>query len=735
MFFRRVFNHKKDTCPSPDQDANGNVSDNTSEASSDVRISRSVDKARQTRTYADDRVTNNNRMFNVIQLTPLWEHVIRTGHLPEGMSVPDLFDEFTERLNDPEWQVRQHALRVLVDVLIILGPKADAFFAPLVAPLVDNLGHAAPAVRKGALDALRVYIGESRLPENVLYDVIDLGMNGGSDSLYGGRLTVGVMLCLPALIQVTLTHPKRRLLVRAAVNALLAKIGEISYQEIALKILLRIKEIVGESEFYDYIPVNSQHDFNVLCDVYGLQKGSPGLDRISMNSHRDSGVGQSLPSSGESGQSWTKVSDVAINKIIQGSNRPASVTVLSGGYCPERDESMDVEDTEIRWKINKSCDGNNNSARTSRSNTPNSQRNESQVSSRDTSSNCPLTHVHESELPPGKVIMETEIQLNDDTAVTMRILEADSSNDQEIPSEDDTVIGPLKSTTTTTSTDPSESMKTSQATSYDGFDDNLDVNRRSTPKRVHFGGEIVKIRTPDSESVAQSDVDDHIRPITHPTFQSPLRAKRAGGNTTESSQIFINDSTNSKNSSTASLSIDIPQDNTQPLVVLRGRPKTAASMHARNSLPSIGTGQSSTGASNRTKSASPHHRRRLSLGSRLDAIVSPQGPHTPMEMLYNLQRSPVHSPVRGSSSAGGENMTQDQKKEEIVGTGTPNGHSISAVVQEGFNSEVNKVSGSTEDVEKKAQSWEELDIVSRDVVRNLKSGVSEDGIKDFDNLS
>lgn len=708
MFFRRVFNHKRDTYPSPPSQSvdqiNGNVSDNTSEASSEVRISSSVDKVRNHRNYADDRV-NNNRVFNVIQLTPLWEHVIRTGHLPDGLNVTKLFDEFTERLNDPEWQVRQHALRVLVDVLIILGPKADSYFSPLVAPLVDNLGHAAPAVRKGALDALRVYIGESGLPENVLYDVIDLGMNGVSDSLYGGRLTVGVMLSLPALIQVTLTHPKRKILVRAAINALLTKIGEISYQEIALKILLRIKDLLNPTEFYDCIPINSQHDFNVLCDVYGLKKGA--ADRSSLNSHRDSGIGLSLPSSSESSQSWTKTSDVAINKILQGSNRPATVCALS-----EMKEKRDGEqDNEIRWKISKSSGGQN----CSRSGTPNSQRNDS-CSSSLIDSNCPLTHVPVDELPPGKVIMETDIQLNEDTAVTMRILEADSSNDQEImaseTSEEDeeTIMPPIRSSplvTTTNSTDSTgDSMKTSQATSYDGFDENVEPNRRSTPKRVHFGGEVIKIRTPDSESVAQSDVDDHIRPITHPTLQSPLRAAKQQRE----------DGRDASSSSTASLSIEIPQDNTKPLLVPRERPKTASASSpsiSRHSPMGFSFSAAPSPGSHRTKSASPHHPRRLSLGSRLDAIVSPQGPHTPMEMLYNLQRSPLVSPVKmavTTSGDGGERMNAEESVKSRSGGGVMSG---SGMRQE-----------SVQPDEQVKSSWEDLDIVSRDIAKGLKSGVS-----------
>lgn len=90
-----------------------------------------------------------SRGLSVLQLTPLWEHIIRTNSMPRSIILSDVFEEFYERLHDPEWQVRQHALRVLVDVLIVMGQQADHHVNALLHPLVDNLGHIAPAVRKG----------------------------------------------------------------------------------------------------------------------------------------------------------------------------------------------------------------------------------------------------------------------------------------------------------------------------------------------------------------------------------------------------------------------------------------------------------------------------------------------------------------------------------------------------------------------------------------------------------
>lgn len=88
------------------------------------------------------------------------------------MDTRETFDEISERLRDPEWEVRQHALRVLVDVLPTLGGDVvDEVMLPVLPELVNNLGHLAPAVRKGALDTLRVYLVCSRKREEIVRGV------------------------------------------------------------------------------------------------------------------------------------------------------------------------------------------------------------------------------------------------------------------------------------------------------------------------------------------------------------------------------------------------------------------------------------------------------------------------------------------------------------------------------------------------------------------------------------
>ena len=97
---------------------------------------------------------------------------MRTQRFPSGVNTHETFDEISDRLRDPEWEVRQHALRVLVDVLPTLDDNVvDEVMQPVLPELINNLGHLAPAVRKGALDTLRVYLLCSPRKDEILRGV------------------------------------------------------------------------------------------------------------------------------------------------------------------------------------------------------------------------------------------------------------------------------------------------------------------------------------------------------------------------------------------------------------------------------------------------------------------------------------------------------------------------------------------------------------------------------------
>lgn len=108
-------------------------------------------------------------------------------------------------------------------------------------------------------------------------------------------------------------------------------------------------------------------------------------------------------------------------------------------------------------------------------------------------------------IPPARVVLETEIKFNEETAITMTILEEKDEDDSE----------------------DNEGRKNNNA--KNGFvEDPLSVDKRKTPRRVHFGGEIVKLRTPDSDETESIDITPKTRiplPVS-PATKMPETARR-----------------------------------------------------------------------------------------------------------------------------------------------------------------------------------------------------------------
>lgn len=107
-------------------------------------------------------------------------------------------------------------------------------------------------------------------------------------------------------------------------------------------------------------------------------------------------------------------------------------------------------------------------------------------------------------MPPARVVLETEIKFNEETAITMTILEEkndDSDDEQDIVEAG----GDVKDAT-----------------------DVLEEDKRKTPRRVHFGGEIVKLRTPDSDETESIEIAPKTRiplPVS-PATKMPDRIRR-----------------------------------------------------------------------------------------------------------------------------------------------------------------------------------------------------------------
>ena len=111
--------------------------------------------------------------------------------------------------------------------------------------------------------------------------------------------------------------------------------------------------------------------------------------------------------------------------------------------------------------------------------------------------------VNNTTMPAARVVLETEIKFNEETAITMTILEEKDDSEQEQNEEEN---------------------ETDVKNETEGKED---ADKRKTPRRVHFGGEIVKLRTPDSDDTESVEAVPKTRiplPVS-PATKMPTRPR------------------------------------------------------------------------------------------------------------------------------------------------------------------------------------------------------------------
>ncbi|XP_070154270.1 TOG array regulator of axonemal microtubules protein 1 isoform X4 [Polyergus mexicanus] len=372
------------------------------------------------------RMTSAPSSGQTIQLTPLWEHVVRTRRFPSEVDTQATFVEISERLRDPEWEVRQHALRVLMDVLPTLNADAiDKVMQPVVPELINNLGHPAPAVRKGALDALRVYLVHTPNRDSVVKNILHDGLNRpDAHNPFQTNVTTGVILSAPLLLFPSSDSPPPTMqILKDATIAFAARLVQIPHQEAALKSLMKIRNEVGDEEFESYLADYDdklKKNIDVLSKIYNIKPSKKKRER----NHAQDIVKANIKEQRILNKSWDSDSDTS-------------------GIAEEEDEASNA-------------------------------------------------------IPPARVVLETEIKFNEETAITMTILEEKGENESE---DDGTGKGENSSS----------------------------PNKRKTPRRVRFGGEIVKLRTPDSDETESIEITPKTRiplPVSPATKMPETTSRR-----------------------------------------------------------------------------------------------------------------------------------------------------------------------------------------------------------------
>ncbi|XP_025156270.1 uncharacterized protein LOC105185536 isoform X1 [Harpegnathos saltator] len=395
------------------------------------------------------KMTSAPASGQTIQLTPLWEHVVRTRRFPSEVDTQATFVEISERLRDPEWEVRQHALRVLMDVLPTLNTDVvDKVMQPVVPELINNLGHPAPAVRKGALDTLRVYLVHSPSRDSMVKNILHDGLNRpDAHNPFQTNVTTGVILSAPLLLFPSSDSPApTSQVLKDATVAFASRLVQVPHQEAVLKSLMKIRDAVGEEEFNGYLvdyDDNMKKNIELLSKIYNIRPGK----RKQRRQHATDIMKADKERANLDKSHWDSDSDTS-------------------GIAEEEDE------------------------------TPNGA------------------------APPGRVVLETEIKFNEETAITMTILE---EKDDEDDSEED------GSGRKNVEGEAAAAAAAAAATAEDVSADPSSEDKRKTPRRVHFGGEIVKLRTPDSDETESLEIatpKTRIPLPVSPATKMPERVRR-----------------------------------------------------------------------------------------------------------------------------------------------------------------------------------------------------------------
>jgi hypothetical protein len=528
----------------------------------------------------------------LLQLTPLWEYIIKNQRIPPEIDKDMLFAELAARLSDLEWEVRGHALRVLVDLIPVMElSELDRYMMPvLVRELTYNLGHSAPSVRKGALDTLGVYLNQSADPETVLRKIVVEGLEQQvSGGVAKGNVTMGVILSIPSLVSPLLTATNGIVLISQTglihlVSALSKKLVQDTYQEQSLWALVRIREMVGEARFDRFLESfhpQCKKDFDILCQVYdvGMHLGDSGIDLCVPSPADDSFVrGNALAGSNSADGHWSDgstpplgttssataspedalLTDQNQNLIFMGGKSSSSENMEDSSPSPKDDDAdsvdpmnevnrlsrTDVENTGRDNSYGERDMFNDNDCRNyrgvcsentarirdiiaDRSFEEGDEKLEVEIQERAVSvlgnkadTKKAMTVIagdalDEDVLNFSRVILETEIKFNEEAAIMMTILEEGNRSPEEkfYLHETDAAHQAEEAEYNEESGTGADDegyrvfnndfvIKVLTDDEYYNDDDDVavpDQPIRRTPRRVRFGGEMVMIRTPDSE--------------------------------------------------------------------------------------------------------------------------------------------------------------------------------------------------------------------------------------------
>ncbi|RVE52620.1 hypothetical protein evm_002739 [Chilo suppressalis] len=253
--------------------------------------------------------------------------------------------------------------------------------------------------------------------------------------------------------------------------------------------------------------------------------------------------------------------------------------------------------------------------------------------STDTSSEESFSHIPFYNNNFAKVIIETEIKFDADTAITMTVLE---ENDSETDKN---------SVSNTGSEEDCDSSDRNMLKYSDGDSEDTDV----VVKKVRFGGESVKIRTPDSENLLSSEDDNNANKTRKDHIDEVLQ---------QNTPAIVSKANEIKREALERESIvKSVKKSGIPLPVIQNKAQHNSSLPQHNKVKLKSKSLSELYDYFRTKNDDQERKPREGSGFALtlaevrspEKVPSPVEPHREVEVLHNLQRSPVVSPRRHST--------------------------------------------------------------------------------------
>ena len=223
-----------------------------------------------------------------------------------------------------------------------------------------------------------------------------------------------------------------------------------------------------------------------------------------------------------------------------------------------------------------------------------------------------------------KVIIETEIKFDSDTAITMTVLEQNETESDKVPSEEEY--------------DSSDRL----ILKYSDRDSEADSD--VVVKRVRFGGESVKIRTPDSDTVVSSEEDTKLN-------RSRAILDKSSIEIIPETASIISDVHEEKQEENERENHLVNKKSGIPLPIINNKAPKAMIKQNKVKLKSKSLSElydyfsKRNDLNDKCKETSGFALTLVEVRSP-DKVPSPVEPHREIEVLHNLQRSPTPSPRR-----------------------------------------------------------------------------------------